>query len=153
MTPLMPTTLPSSAASSAPYARCSMPLPQRSLAVVGADFPNKGRGPTRHFEIAMCRPGEPVTLVPEPRNKHDSRAVAVFSARGIQLGYLSAERCGLIQKMILEGREVKAVFQESTPFGAAIRLAFDGDEPALPAKQAPTGNEANDGDSDFWPDY
>ncbi|WP_145118935.1 HIRAN domain-containing protein [Sphingomonas panaciterrae] len=34
----------------------------------------------------MCEPGEPVHLVPKPTNEHDPAAVAVFSARGIQIG-------------------------------------------------------------------
>lgn len=124
-----------------------MPLPQHSLEVVGADYPNK-RGPTRRFEIAVCVPGEPVELVPEPKNPADPRAVAVVSARGIKLGYLSAERCGRIGALIREGREVTAVFQQATPRGAAIRVAYDGDVPVLPAPR-PVEPPPED---DFWPD-
>lgn len=123
-----------------------MPLPQLSLAVVGADFPNK-RGPTRRFELAICRPGEPVELRPEPKNPADPLAVAVFSERGIQIGYLTAERCGRIGALIREGREVLAVFQEHTTFGAVIRAAFDGDRPVLPAARAESPPEP-----DWWPD-
>lgn len=127
-----------------------MHLPQRSLAVVGADYPNK-RGPTRRFEIEVCRPGEPVSLVREPRNRFDPRAVAVFSSREVQLGYLSAERCGWIGSMIEQGRPVSAVFQEKTPWGAAIRVAFDGEEPSLPEPRS--SSENSDADTGFWPDY
>lgn len=125
-----------------------MPLPARSLAVVGADYPNKrGRGPSRRFEIELCRPGEPVDLVPEPRNPADERAVAVLSARGVQIGYLTAERCGWIGAMIRDGRELRAVFQRKTAWGAVIRVAFDGEDPDLPLEPP-----APDPDPDFYPD-
>lgn len=117
-----------------------------SLAVVGADYRNK-RGPTRRFEIALCVPGEKVDLRPEPNNPADPRAVAVFSARGVQIGYLTAERCGRIGQLIREGREVAAVFQDKDRFGAWIRCAFDGETPVLP----PTRGEPLP-DSDFYPD-
>lgn len=68
-------------------------IPALSLAVVGAQYPNRD-GSDRRFEILLCTPGEPVELVPEPRNRHDENAVAVRSARGVQIGYLTAERCG-----------------------------------------------------------
>jgi hypothetical protein len=122
-------------------------LPQYSLAVVGADYPNT-KGPTRRFEIALCQPGEPVELRPEPKNPADPRAVAVYSWRGVQLGYLSAERCGRIGALIREGREIEAIFQQATPFGAAIRVAFDGDVPFLPPER-PAGTEQ---ETDFYPD-
>lgn len=129
-----------------------MSLPQRTIAVVGAGYLNRD-GSNRQFAIRMCDLGEQMELRPEPRNKHDERAVAVFSARGKQIGYLPAERSPQIVKMIGEGREVRAVFQEETEFGAAIRVAFDGDEPVLPERRAeeppvPVG----DPDTGFWPD-
>lgn len=102
-----------------------------SLAVVGADHPNK-RGPTRRFEIAMCVPGESAELRPEPNNPADPQAVAVYSARGIQIGYLTAERAPWIGSMIRNGREMAAIFQATTPYGALVRLAFDGEQPELP---------------------
>lgn len=107
-------------------------LPPRSLAVVGADFPNKNnKGPTRRFEIAVCVPGEPVRLEREPKNEADPQAVAVFSVRGVQLGYLRAEQAPWIGGMILNGREVRTVFQRSAAFGCWIRAAFDGAEPSI----------------------
>lgn len=130
-----------------------MPLPALSLAVVGADYPNK-RGPGRRFELNICRPGEQVQLVPEPKNPADTRAVAVFSSRGIQIGYLTAERAPWIGTMIANGREVRAIFQKQTGFGAWIRAAFDGVAPTLPADIS--GDQVHDasaeGDPDFWPD-
>lgn len=122
-----------------------MALPALSLAVVGADYPNK-RGPTRRFELAICQRGEPVELRPEPNNPADPRAVAVYSCRGIQIGYLSAERAGRIGALVRAGREVTALFQEHTPYGAVIRAAFDGALPTLPIRR-----EAEP-QADWWPD-
>jgi hypothetical protein len=125
-----------------------------SLAVVGAQFDNK-RGPTRIFEINLCRPGEPIELRPEPSNPADPRAVAVYSCRGVQMGYLSAERCGRIGALICEGRELQAVFQEQTHYGAVIRVAFDGEVPAVSLEDKPrpairTGRQRLE--PDFYPD-
>jgi hypothetical protein len=128
-----------------------MPLASLSLAVVGADHPNK-RGPGRRFEIALCVPGEPVELIPEPKNPVDPRAVAVFSSRNVQIGYLSAERCGWIGKLIGEGREVRAIFQRVASYGAVIRAAFDGEHPVLPPEPPPESVPGKDDDTGFWPD-
>lgn len=123
-----------------------MRLPQLTLAVVGADYPNK-KGPGRRFEIAICAPKEPVELRPEPKNPADPLAIAVFSTRGVQLGYLSAERAPRIGQLIRQGVEVTAVFQEATRYGAAIRAAFHGEQPELPSvRDAPAHN------TDFYPD-
>ena len=68
---------------------------------------------------------------PSPHNRHDKQAVAVWSKRGQQLGYLSAERCGRIGALIRKGHEVRAVFQRPDRAGAWIRVAFDGEEPVV----------------------
>ncbi|USA40248.1 HIRAN domain-containing protein [Pelagerythrobacter marinus] len=120
-----------------------------SLAVVGADYPNT-RGPGRRFEIALCKPGEPVELIPEPKNPADPRAIAVYSARGVQIGYLTAERAPWIGKLLREV-EVRAIFQQVTNYGAVIRAAFGGVEPELPTAPA-TQNDEVDEEQDFWPD-
>lgn len=130
----------------------NVPLPALSLAVVGAQYPNKKKSPARRFEIEICRPGEPIELRPEPKNPADPRAVAVYSCRGIQLGYLTAERAPWIGKLIGEGREVRAIYQRKTQSGAIIRAAFDGEEPVLPPapKSESAGTEEH---QEFWPDY
>ena len=129
-----------------------MALPAMSLAVVGVQHANKDKS-NRRFELRLCKPGEPVELRPEPKNRHDERAVAVFSNRGVQLGYLTAERCGRIGQLIRQGREVTALFQAETAFGAWIRVAFDGEEPRVPDIQAlpeePAGGWFPD---EVWPD-
>ncbi|WP_420137866.1 HIRAN domain-containing protein [Sphingomonas sp.] len=123
-----------------------MPITALSLAVVGTEYPNR-KGPSRRFEIAMCRPAEPVSLVPEPKNPADPRAVQVVSQRGIVMGYLSAERCGWIGGLLAEGRDLQAVFQEATSWGAVIRVSLDENEPDLPPERA-----APIRDPDWWPD-
>ncbi len=125
-----------------------MPITALSLSVVGADYPNK-RGPSRRFEIEICKPGEPVQLVPELKNPADPRAVAVFSTRAVQIGYLTAERCPWISSLIADGRELRAIFQRKASYGAIVRVAFDGEEPKVP-EEKPTGPAEND--SGFWPD-
>jgi hypothetical protein len=126
-----------------------------SLAVVGIIYPNKD-GSNRQFEVAMCTPGEPVALVPEPTNKADPAAVAVFSARGIQIGYLSAERCVWIGGKIRQGQEIRAIFQQGSAHGAVIRANLDGADPVLPAARAigenGSGARPPDPESGFWPD-
>jgi len=125
-----------------------MPIRELSLHVVGAAFPNRKGGGNRRFEILLCRPGEPVELRPEPRNPVDPNAVAVFSTRGVQIGYLSAERAPWIGGMIRDGRPLVALFQQATGAGAAIRVGLDGHAPTLPAERsAPKADE-----QDFWPD-
>ncbi|MGW8190056.1 HIRAN domain-containing protein [Sphingomonas hankookensis] len=118
-----------------------------SLHVVGADHPNQGGG-NRRFEILLCTPGEAVALLPEPRNPVDPNAVMVVSARGVQIGYLTADRAAWIGAMLRQGREVAAVFQQATPMGAAVRVAFDGAVPVLPAVR----EVGEDAEPEFWPD-
>ncbi|MBO9377885.1 hypothetical protein GG804_14015 [Sphingomonas histidinilytica] len=100
----------------------------------------------------MCRPGEPVLLELEPKNDADPNAVMILSARGIQIGYVAAERAPWIGGMIRQGQEIRAIFQEATRAGAVIRITLDGSEPALPqpAAREPSREDADIG---FWPDY
>lgn len=123
-----------------------MPITALTLAVVGVDYPNK-KGPTRRFAVALCRPGDPVQLVPEPKNPADPRAVQVWSADSVLMGYLSAERCGWIGGMIAEGRDLRAIFQEATAYGALIRVSLDLNQPDLPPSPEPAYPEP-----EWWPD-
>lgn len=128
-----------------------MPRPSLSLAVVGADHPNK-TGPLRRFEIAMCKPGEPVNLVLEPNNPADPQAVAVFSARGIQIGYVRAERAALVGGAIRRGL-VSAIFQSAEKWGAIIRVHFDGTDAILPTPDTERRvQQAGAAKQDWWPD-
>jgi len=129
-----------------------------SLTVVGARYPNRD-GSDRMFEILLCQPGERVELRPEPKNKKDERAIAVYSARGVQIGYLTAERCGWIGGLIKSGRDYRVVFQQAAQSCAWIRIAFDGAEPTLPANVADSARDDPHVDYDpgflpdeIWPD-
>ena len=123
---------------------------QLSLHVVGVAHLNKKGGSDRRFEILLCPPGEPIDLVPEPSNPADPQAVAVYSARGIQIGYLTAERAPWIGSMIKKGTDVRAIFQAAMPAGAAIRVGLDGEAPVLPPP--PVAKPVRFDDDGFWPD-
>lgn len=126
--------------------------PQFSIAVVGVRYPNKKIG-NRQFEIAMCSPGESVRLEKEPDNPADENAIAVFSCRDVQIGYVSADRTPLIHKAWRQKRDVAAVFQGAADHGAWIRVAFDGEAPALPVQPSASRHTHGAGsESDFWPD-
>ena len=134
-----------------------MPISELSLAVVGVRFPNKDKS-NRRFEIMICPPGELVELRPEPKNEHDSNAIAVLSARNVQIGYLTAERAPWIAGMLSQGREIRAIFQSASEFGAIVRVAFDGAEPHLPDVEAVLPSSYRQqmtpaADDDFYPDY
>lgn len=129
-----------------------MARPDMTLTVVGGMHANID-GSNRLFEIAMCAPGEQVNLVPEPANKHDPSAVSVFSARGLQIGYLSAERCGWIGAKIAMGEDLRACFQAPIKGGALIRLSFCGEAPTLPPPRVSAQRpEATQYDDAFYPD-
>ncbi|MBB4618645.1 HIRAN domain-containing protein [Sphingomonas abaci] len=115
---------------------------------MGITYPNKS-GPTRRFELQLCAPGEVVELRPEPKNPYDEHAIAVFSCRGVQLGYLPSERAVFIGTLTRQGHTVKAIFQGLTQTVGWVRVAFDGEEPALPA---PTQRATIADDCGFWPD-
>jgi hypothetical protein len=127
---------------------------QQSLAIVGVGFPN-GKGPSRRFEIELCVPGEPIELVPEPKNPVDPRAIGVISLRGVKLGYVRAEQAQYIGTAISRGG-VSAIFQRSEPWGCTIRIAFDGSVPVLPPDNESAGNFAwpppDPDDQPFYPD-
>ena len=103
----------------------------------------------------MCSAGEPLELRHEPKNPKDEHAIAVFSSRGVQIGYVTAERAPWIGKLLGE-REVRAIFQGHAKFGAWARVAFDGEEPVLPStsdaeqQMAAVRDTANH--PVFWPD-
>jgi len=128
-----------------------MARPDMTLSVVGAIHLNKD-GSNRLFEIALCAPGEPVALRPEPRNRHDPSAVAVISMRGIPIGYLSAERCGWIGSRIRLGEQVRCVFQEAVTGGALIRISFSGQDPVVPPARPKRNGEHAVAEDGFYPD-
>ncbi len=125
-------------------------MDEMTLAVVGIDFPNEDKARSnRRFELLASAVGDPVSLRPEPRNRHDPHAIAVFSARDVQVGYLSAERAPLIGTRIRRGEEVQAVFQGIKGPVAYIRVRFGGGAPTLPSIPEARPEQVDDG---FYPD-
>jgi hypothetical protein len=127
-----------------------------TLAVVGIDFPNAD-GSNRRSEAMMTLPGTPVSLVPEPRNSHDANAVAVIGSRGVQIGYLSAERAPYVGGRLRRGEAVTAIFQGMDRGAAFIRVRFGGGIPTLPPSDRPSGptgsfDRAPDDPPPFYPD-
>lgn len=106
-------------------------MQELTLAVVGIDFPNAD-GSNRRSEAMMTPPGAPIELVPEPKNKHDPNAIAVFSPSGVQLGYVNAERAPYVGLRVGRGEDVVAIFQGIDGGSAFIRVRFGGGVPALP---------------------
>ena len=87
----------------------------------------------------------------EPKNPADSRAIAVYSDRNVQLGYVPAEQAQFIGGLL---PTVRAIFQRADTFGPVIRVTFDGIEPVLPAdkpKPAPPPRDDDGGADDDWP--
>lgn len=119
-----------------------------SLVIVGADHPNKDKS-NRRSEILWSHPGEEVHLVPEPKNEVDPQAVAVFSTRGVQIGYVRGEQCQLIRSYLSRGRITGAIFQDRHEKGAVVRLGLDGEKPILP--ELPPESQEHE-DQDFYPD-
>ena len=107
-------------------------IPALSLAIVGTQFPNQ-RGPTRRFELEICRAGEDVELRPEPKNPADENAIAIYSCRGVQLGYVASARAALLIGYLKSGATVRAIFQGVGLTGGWVRVTFDGSEPAIPS--------------------
>ena len=126
-----------------------MAIPQMSLPIVGAPYANKDKS-NRQFEIMLCEPGDPLTLVPEPKNKYDEHAIAVVSERGVQIGYVTSERAPYLGQLMRQGHELRAIFQAPTQWGCFARVAAD-EDPVLRTRPAPPPTGA-DPDSGFYPD-
>jgi hypothetical protein len=87
-------------------AALSRPAPLR-LNVVGGFYDNAD-GSSRQAETCKLKAGDPVELRREPGNKFDPSAVAVFSERGVQIGYLGEQRTAWIGSKIDKGIAVRA---------------------------------------------
>lgn len=134
---------------------------QLSVAVVGANYPNADGG-NRRSEIAFCDPGEPLTLTPEPKNEHDEHAIAVYSARSFQIGYVASQRAVYLKKLMRDGHTVEAIFHDVAPAGAIARVGidctptlpppprYDDEEPESDALEGPPAYE--DIPDPIWPD-
>ncbi|MES2339620.1 MAG: HIRAN domain-containing protein [Pseudomonadota bacterium] len=126
-------------------------MDELTLAVVGVQFSNADKS-NRRFEVELCRPGDSVLLRPEPRNKLDPRAIGVWREGGGQMGYVTAERCGLVGQR-MQGDPVVARFQGFDGVRAYIRVRFGGDEPTMsPAPQPRAVQSPNVGHDGFFAD-
>lgn len=119
--------------------------PDITLPIVGVDYPNK-RGPGRRFELEICRVGEVIELRPEPTNPADEYAIAVYSCRGIQLGYIPSVRAVRVSQLFKQGADIRAIYQGPLGKGGLIRVSFDGNDPCLPPPLP------IDPEPDFYPD-
>jgi hypothetical protein len=129
-----------------------MPITALSLAVVGAPYGNKD-GSNREFEILLCEPGDPVALLPEPKNRYDEHAISVLSKNGVQMGYINSERAPYVGGLLRAGHALFPIFQERTPWGCVIRIGID-EPPSLPPRNpTPTPAEGRDDVCGFEPDY
>jgi hypothetical protein len=119
------------------------------MVVVGGAYPNAD-GSNRQFHAMTCSPGDLIELRPEPTNKFDPQAVAVFNDRAGMLGYLPADRCGWIGSKLRDGADVRAIFQGIVSAGPVIRVNLIGQDPVIP-KPLPTQSPPPASD-DFYPD-
>lgn len=109
-----------------------------SLPAVGCSFDNED-GSSRQLELAECRPGDPLDLVREPANPHDPLAVAIVTASGTKVGYLSRDRACWIAPKIDRGlplnaivERVKGVDLPGATLGLVMRLNMEGELPEVP---------------------
>jgi hypothetical protein len=126
---------------------------QFSVAIVGANYPNKDGG-NRRSEIAFCTAGESLELRPEPRHQHDEHAIAVFTIRGFQIGYVASQRAVFLKGLLRSGHVLQAIFQDVATFGAIARVGVDGPPTLPPATEKPDRDvdKFTDPDPEFWPD-
>lgn len=127
-------------------------MDELTLAVVGVRYPNADKS-NRRFEVELCAPGDAIELRPEPKHKLDRRAIGMWRVGGGQMGYITAERAGLIGQR-LQAEPVVAVFQGFDGVAAYIRVRFGGGAPhTLPPPPAKVGDrESGQGGDDFFPD-
>lgn len=116
-----------------------------SLPAIGEQFENED-GTSRQAELALCCPGEEVRLVREPNNPHDAMAVAVFSCRGVKVGYLKRDRAVWIGSKIDRGYDVRAIVERvkgahlpNAQLGLVMRVNMEGDDPDLVISRPPAG--------------
>lgn len=119
------------------------------LAARGERYDNAD-GTSRQDEMRRCARGERVNLIREPSNEYDPAAVAIFSCRGVQLGYLAAEHASWIGSKIDRGYDVRAVVErvkgahlEGATLGLVILINMEGDDPTLDGEASRPFNPAD----------
>lgn len=91
--------------------------------VVGVTRTNPD-GTNRQSLVSMCYPGDKLTLIREPDNPVDPRAVKVCTAAGLQLGYLTRDRAHELSQDLDRGDKLDAVVERRTGGG----VTEDGEE-------------------------
>lgn len=81
-------------------------------AAKGEGFPNSD-GSSRQAAIAELRPGEVIRLIPEPHNRRDSKAVALFTTGDRQIGYLSRDVARLVAAAADRGQTATACVERT----------------------------------------
>lgn len=124
-----------------------------SLPAIGERFDNED-GSSRQAELALCQPGEPVRLVRESNNVHDRMAVAVFSCRGVCVGYLKRDRAQWLGSKMDRGYDVRAIVERvkgahlpEATLGLVMRVSMDpkeADDPELFAARVVGWTEARE---------
>ncbi len=94
--------------------------------VAGVRYPNEDTGVARQKIIQKVKPGEPLVLFPDERNKFDRAAVKVCRANGEQLGFLDMDLAVEIYARLKDGARVDArvifIHQEDTHKEVEIEL-------------------------------
>lgn len=122
-----------------------LPLPgEAPREALGFDTPIEG---VSNYQAAIrnCSIDEPVTLLREPRNKHDKRAIAVISARGDTIGYLNSERW-LARTILDEAHHVEAAIFTMGKAPERVNIGVEIDIQLLGAGTGPIGER----DSRTW---
>ncbi|AHE57457.1 HIRAN domain-containing protein [Sphingomonas sanxanigenens] len=108
-----------------------------SLPAVGEVYDNED-GTSRQDELRLLVPGDVLALVREPDNPHDRMAVAIFTARGVRVGYLRRDRAVWVGSKIDRGypinvivERVKGAHLQGAKLGLVMRVNMDGEEPEL----------------------
>lgn len=97
-------------------------------------------GTCRQCELALCRPGDRLRLVREPKNIHDRNAIAIVTERGVRVGYLSRRYASVWASKIDRGaaprvivERIKGVGLPGAMLGLVMRVNLEGEEPELPS--------------------
>ena len=98
-----------------------MPFDHFFSKIAGVSFTNPDSS-SRQAALARCRAGENLRLVREADNPHDDEAVAVYSKRGEQLGYVTARANDSVAIWLDDGTRVEAFITRITGGGPGEHL-------------------------------
>lgn len=97
----------------------SVRVPRFTFRVVGEFYEN------RYLDLNRLRVGDEVYLVREPRNEHDSNAVAVCNSEHKMLGYLKREVSSWFAPILDKGRSFRCEVKERLPSGGIVIAVFE----------------------------